>query len=243
MFKRLATYLRGRRRGLRSPPGREALYPITVGGTEREVLHSRFNTAWPGELGIDPGVIVDLGAYDGGDAYRFAKAFPNARVISAEADPERHEIVRKTLSETRVELFNVAVCDRDGPVEWYPATVEGERHAQGSIYRHSAAYKERFPNVEQTETPTTVAGMRFSTLCERAGIDAIDLLHMDIEGAEYTVLDTLDGRRPKLIYLECRDSFFVGNRGGRAIETLLDELGYDAILQLSADRLYHHRTG
>lgn len=230
--------MRGRRYGLRSRPLREAPFEIELGGGETaRLVHSAFNPDWLGELGIVPEVIVDLGSFDGGDAARFKRAFPQARIITVEADPDRFAGMRARLAGQDIEPLNFAACASDEEIDWFAATIAGETHAQGSIYRHTDAYKKKFPFVEQA-APVKVPGRRFDSFAREAGLTRIDLLHMDIEGAEHTVLETLGDLRPRLIYMEWREGFFQGRAAGRQTEALLASTGYRLILQQKADRLY-----
>jgi len=88
------------------------------------------------------------------------------------------------------------------------------------------------------QTATQVEGRRFDTLCAQLGITAIDLLHMDIEGAEAAVLSSLGSVRPTLIYMEFSKGYFAGAPDGRETHRRLTELGYRMVLDLSSDRLY-----
>ena len=205
---------------------------MAAGGTRR-LYHSRFNPAWFEELGIVPSVIVDLGSFDGGDAFRFSRAFPDCRVVTVEADPQRFALVSGNLAGERVEVLNYAACATDGP------TIGGEVFGQGSIYAHTDTYRSRFSHVTQQAT-TQVEGRRFETLCAGLGITAVDLLHMDIEGAEAAVLSSLGAIRPTLVYMEFSEGFFAGAPDGRATHRRLEELGYRMVLDLSSDRLYLH---
>ena len=241
MLSKIIARLNMWRSGMRSAPLRERMYPIRVNGEELSVQHSKFNLNWIEELGIVPEVIVELGAFDGGDAYRFKKRFPNARMITVEADPDRIETVKRALDGSGVEIHNFAACDQDGPVDWFAAQVDGNTNAQGSMYRHTQAYQERFPFVSQADKPIQVDGKRFESFCRDAMVDQIDLLHMDIEGAELAVLRSLGDVRPKLIYLEWRENSFVGHEGGESAAALLDRQGYRMVGDLGDDRLYRHR--
>lgn len=238
MLAKLTSRLRMRLSGLKSPPLRERPYDISVGGSVHSVQHSRFNMNWLSEAGITPRVLIDLGAFDGGDAWRMKNTFPTARVVTVEADPDRIDIVRATLQDSDVEIHNFAACDQDGPVEWFTATIDGDTNAQGSMYRHSDAYQKRFTFVKQAETPITVDGKRFDTFCAEAGLSDIDLLHMDIEGAELSVLRSMGAIRPTLIFLEWREDAFKGHDGTASAQTLLDQMGYRLLGNLGNDRLY-----
>src|ERR1700745_3134158 len=162
--------------------------------------------AWLDELRISPKIIFDIGAYDGGDSIRFKYRFPDARVVAFEADPDRYRIVAENVAPFKVECINAAACDRDAPVPWYPshdarsaAEVAG---SQGSMYRHSPAYAQRFGFVQQSALPTSVEGVRIDTFCRRAGIAEIDVAHIDVEGAEHEVGAGFGAILPNLIYAE-----------------------------------------
>jgi FkbM family methyltransferase len=238
MIKRALAHMRGRTYGLKSKDIRERPYEIIVNGQAKTLFHSAFNTDWLPELGITPDTIVDLGSFDGGDAYRFKATFPDARVITVEADPTRHAIVSENLSGQEIEIANHAACGTDGDIDWYPAAIDGQADAQGSIFKHTEAYQKKFSQVEQAKTPDKVAGKRFDTFAKEANIETVSLLHMDIEGAEHSVLQTLGPVRPRLIYLEWREGFFQGKACGPETEAMLADMGYKLILQKTADRLY-----
>jgi len=239
MLKRLLAAIRGRLYGLRSKDIRERPFTITVNGAEKEIFHSAFNTNWLAELNINPKTIIDLGSFDGGDAYRFKEAFPSARVITVEADPSRYDIVKENLAGQNIEIVNYAACSTDGDIDWYVSTIDGEPNAQGSIFKHADAYRKKFPMVEQAKEPCKVPGRRFDTIAKELSAVEIDLLHMDIEGAEHNVLQTLGHIRPRLIYMEWREGFFQGKACGPETEALLDSMNYKLILQKTADRLYY----
>ena len=237
-LQRLIASVRGRLYGLKSKSIRELPFDALLNGEFKQLVHSGFNTDWLVELGIKPRVIVDLGSFDGGDAYRFKKTFPSARVVTVEADPTRYKIVKDTLMGEDIETFNYAACAIDAEIDWYTSTIDGEINAQGSIYQHSEAYKKKFPTVKQTSEPCKVLGRRFDTFAKEQEINQIDLLHMDIEGAEHNVLQTLGDARPKLIYLEWRAGFFQGKACGPDSEALLKSMNYKLILKKTADRMY-----
>ena len=219
----------------------EAPYTTTVGNRAVTVFHSSFNIKWLRQAGISPKVIMDLGSYDGGDALRMAQEFPDCRVITVEADPARHEIVKNNISGSSVILEHYAVCENDGPVSWFPATLGGAVDAQGSLYRHTDHYQAIFPNVQQREQAEVVHGIRLDSLCRMHGITEIDLLHMDIEGAENAALHSLGAVRPKIIFAEMCEDRFIDGPSVDETHTFLLEIGYELVANLGSDRLYFHK--
>jgi FkbM family methyltransferase len=216
------------------------LLPTTL--EERRLYQSRFNMAWIDELRLSPKVVLDVGAYDGGDSIRFKYRFPDARVIAFEADPERYAVVAGNVEPFGIACVNAAVCDRDGPVPWYKAYdghAEGRTGAQGSMYRHSPQYERRYDFVRQSPTPTAVDGLRIDTFCRKSAIDDIDVLHIDAEGAEYEVIAGLGALLPKMIYVEAVPfDAWVGARQSRELHVRVSCMGYLLAAELINDRLY-----
>ena len=233
--------LRLLRWGITATPLREGEYDTDIEGTPIRLSHSGFNTKWLAQLNIEPKVVLELGSFDGGDALRFARAFPKARIVTVEADPVRVGVVSKNLANTHAEVANNAVCLKDGPIDWYTSKIDGKVDGQGSLYQHSDEYKEKFPHIEQTTESVTVDGLRFDRLCELNNIDEIDFMHMDIEGAEFDALSSMGNIRPKLIFMEMLPNYFEKVKGGKAIEKLLASFGYTLVARLSQDRLYIHK--
>ena len=225
---------------VRAPALQETLHQQEIDGVTRQLASSRFNIAWLAEYGIQPSLIIDAGSYDGGDALRFAAAFPQSRVIAIEADADRFAIVRSTLRATRIEVHNVAANDRDGPVDWYPAKIDGRPSAQGSIYRQSDALDQAFPFVRQAQQSMTVSGRRLDSLCRELAIEHVDLLHMDIQGAEHAALMGLGTMRPKMIFLETQNDkkAWIGSASSVATRNLLRQMGYRMAADFRSDRLY-----
>jgi FkbM family methyltransferase len=118
------------------------------------------------------GVIVDVGAGIGTDTLAFAKAVgPSGRVLAIEAHPETFARLQKNCS---VHGFAQVTCVQ--------AAVVGE---PGTVYietREEHVSNRILLRGETTALP--VPGVTLDSLCARFGIDEIDLLKMNIEGAE-----------------------------------------------------------
>ena len=227
--------LRLLRWGITATPLREGEYDTEIEGTLIRLSHSGFNIKWLEQLNIVPKVVLELGSFDGGDALRFARAFPNARIVAVEADPVRVEVVIKNIAHTHAEVVNNAVCLKDGPIDWYTSKIDGKVDGQGSLYQHSDEYKEKFPHIIQNDKCVRVNGLSFENLCDANN------MHMDIEGAEYDALLSMGRHRPKLIFMEMLPNYFEKVKGGKVIEKLLESFGYTLVARLSQDRLYIHK--
>ena len=146
--------------------------------------------------------IVDLGANIGLSALFFMKKYPDARIIAVEPDAVNFEIMKRNLEDysSQVTLLNAAIWPSDGEV----SLVEHDESNEGL-----GAWGYR------TETLTegaegSVSAISIPTLMKQSSINYIDILKVDIEGAEYELFEKgyeswLD--KVGLIIIETHDRF------------------------------------
>ncbi len=198
----------------------------------RRLCSSGFNPRWFKELHLaPPTVIFDVGSFDGADALRFKRAFPKATVVSVEADPLRASAIRTNLAGEDVVMIEAAVTDRVGEIGLHHA---GDRSEQGS--RCASIYQ--WPKKPLQEL-VTVKATTIGSICEMLALKGIDLLHMDIEGAELLAIKGLGTIRPKLIWAEIWDGW-VGAPGSQRTHEAIITLSYRQVTASKADRLYIH---
>lgn len=112
-------------------------------------------------------VVVDLGAHKGEFSSEVAASF-GCKCHSVEALPALYS---KISDEPLVQKYNFAMAGSDGPAELFVSN-----NLEGSTIAGNA--------VNGSDSSLTVDGVTLQTFMARAGIDAIDLLKIDIEGAE-----------------------------------------------------------
>jgi FkbM family methyltransferase len=139
-------------------------------------------------------LILDCGSNIGMSILFFKKLYPEARIIGFEPDPLTYERLRSNVEQNGlrdVALNNCALTDRDGSVEFYR-----EKDIIGGGRRMSVR-RERNDG-ERIVVPTR----RLSSFIS----EEIDMLKLDVEGAETSVLQDLaeTGRLPMIrqIHLE-----------------------------------------
>jgi FkbM family methyltransferase len=119
-------------------------------------------------------VIVDLGANIGMSAAFFSERYGNARVIALEPDPDVAELASQNLARFKLaEVRGVAVGCRSGVVRFY--------RTPGQSWGGSF-----FPKDWARNTAIDVPAVTLDSLIEELG--HIDILKLDIEGAETEVL-------------------------------------------------------
>jgi FkbM family methyltransferase len=147
-------------------------------------------------------LIVDCGANIGLSVVYFKELAPNARIVAFEPDPDVFDLLAKNItgrSLTDVEILNRAVWTDDSML-----TFEVEGALGGKVGRSEAVARK---SIE-------VRGQRLRDLLDQE----VDFLKLDIEGAEYSVLE------------DCRDklenvrNLFVEFHGNTNEPQQLDEI-------------------
>lgn len=179
---------------------REPIYLRPGSEDVRTVINNVIREEW-GKLprSVQPAVVVDAGAYIGDTAAYFATRFPTARVLALEPHPVSGEMARRNLSlyGDQVTFAGLALWSKNGVVE--------------------------FGGVE------TRAGVGLGNLSVRAvsvdglltefGLESIDLLKMDVEGAEVEIF-----KSPNLAWLNAVERILLEVHGEGAECTCLSVL-------------------
>ena len=135
-----------------------------------------------GEYEIDlpqpPRVILDAGANIGMASIFFARRYPQARIIAVEAEQSNFEIlVRNVAPYPQVTPIRAALWNRDTEIRLrYP-------------YAKSGAVDKSAFLVEETSDGTPVRAVTLSSLLAELKIDVLDLVKIDIEGAEFELFE------------------------------------------------------
>ncbi len=166
-------------------------------------------------LGPDS-VVVDLGASSGGFAHAVAE-LTGCRCHCVEAAPDNVLVIEQT---DRISRHHYAIGGIDGPVTVHVA--DEEFHWVGTEAIAGAG--------EAIEVP----GVTLPTLLTELGLCDVDLLKVDIEGAEIAMFDAAPDdvlRRMRQISIEFHD--FIDPRQGPDVARIikrLEGLGFDAVV-------------
>lgn len=144
----------------------------------------------------DVEVIFDIGSCHALESVEFAKRFNNARVFTFEANPVSYEVCLENVKDySSITVINEAVNDYDGLCKFYPidkdktiTTWEDGNQGASSLYVANGNYDhiEKYVQYE-IEIPCT----RLDTFCKKNGVDKIDIIWMDLQGAELKALQSL----------------------------------------------------
>lgn len=163
----------------------------------------------------EPLVICDIGACEGEDSVRYARAYPRARVFAFEPLPANQALVRANFARhavTNAELVPLALSDRAGESTFHvssgrpPDLFAGENWNYGNKSSSLLAPAQAGPMhgwIEFKEAITVPTGT-LDVFCVQRGLDHIDFIQMDVQGAEQLVLAGATAMLPHItaIWLE-----------------------------------------
>jgi len=139
----------------------------------------------------EDGVFIDVGAHIGVHSFRIARLFPKVKVVSIEPNPMAFEALIlgiKVNDLHNVNALNLALSDIDGEVTLHVKLI----NAASSIIESQSSFKS-----------IKVNAIRLDTLIETLKLNRVDVIKVDVEGAELEVLrgaiNTLKNYKPKII--------------------------------------------
>ena len=147
-------------------------------------------------------VIFDVGAYIGETARKYREIFPGSVVYCFEPFPDSFQKIQQLSNDKLIKPYQIAFSDTVGTKKlnintdlscnsFFPIAKQGKRY-----------YPKSSENVETVEVSTTT----IDNFCEKENIQHIDILKLDVEGAEILTLkgacDKLSKQEISLIYTE-----------------------------------------
>jgi FkbM family methyltransferase len=127
--------------------------------------------------GLDLSTVIDLGANAGLASVWFLNAFPRAKIVSVEANPANYPSLEANLHPygNRAILIQGAVWSRQTSLVLVPGRDEGDAHVREAVPADDSSDLRPSGVIEGWDMPALMA---------RGGFTSVDLLKMDIEGAE-----------------------------------------------------------
>ena len=157
-------------------------------------------------------VILDVGARNCTETLDFHRAFPNATIYAFECNPATLPLCRRAVEgKSEIHLIEKAITDHDGKVTFFPIdqekTVTGQLDGNpgaSSLFRASPDY----PEEKYVQREIVVEATTLKTFLVQNGIGAIDLLWMDIQGAELLAFRGMQERVTDLKLIHVEVEFF-----------------------------------
>lgn len=178
-------------------------------------------------------VVVEAGAFDGVDTLRFAARWPEGTVHAFEPVPELMVRVReKTKDSPNVRLHELALVG-EASVDHVTLHVSatGEPNASSSILE-PGDHLSVFPEVDLAGS-VTVPATTLDAWAESQGVTGVDLLWLDLQGAELIVLgqgkDLL--RSTRVVHLEVsRRPLYEGSATWGEVRAFMKVQGFRQVL-------------
>lgn len=174
-------------------------------------------------------IILDVGALTGQTIDQYHATFPDGHIHSFEPLPDSFQVLEKKYgSQSHVSLHHQALSNTDGELEFYVTQGSG---TQSLLPPTQESVKWSPPGSMNTQKTITVPSSTLDTFCRKQQMDHIDILKMDVQGAEKMILEgaanLLQEKKIGLIYTEV---LFVPLYEGQAyfhdIVSLLEGYGY-----------------
>jgi FkbM family methyltransferase len=134
-------------------------------------------------------IIFDVGSRDCQQSIEFYNNFPNAMIYAFECNPNTLDICRKNIEnyKDRITLIEGAVCDYDGEITFYPinqkkttTSWEDGNPGASSLFKSNGTYA--YEHYVQDEIKTKAH--RLDTVMKLHNIPTVDIIWMDLQGAE-----------------------------------------------------------
>ena len=147
-----------------------------------------------------PLVVLDIGACEGEESIRYARAFPRARIFAFEPLPANQELIRVNLArhslEGRVELVPLALADETGESTFHVSSGRPREEFSGPDWNYGNKSSSLLPPASASamhgwiefKESITVRTDTLARFCASRGLSRIDFVHLDVQGAELRVL-------------------------------------------------------
>jgi FkbM family methyltransferase len=171
---------------------------------------------------VEPEIIVDLGSNAGFSVLFFKSVYPSARIVAVEPHAGTFQRLRLNTSHLDgVDLVNAAVTDHNGEV-----TLFSGRESWAAALMPSA----------DRRAETVIRAVTLQRIIDELDLPRIDLLKMDIEGAEHQVLASSASvlRRTESLIFEYHQE-----HSGETLWSLLDQLSGFRLVRFKGDSRQH----
>lgn len=146
-------------------------------------------------------IIVEAGAHIGQDTIEMAQMWPEAKIYAFEPVPSLFEQLKEnTKNFPNIKCVQKALSDKNGFTEMYVS--EGNINGSSSIFKPKE-HLEIDPTIK-FPYKIIIETIRLEDWAKSENLDYIDFLWLDLQGAEYTVLNSCENilKNVKAIHLE-----------------------------------------
>ena len=185
-------------------------------------------------------VIFDIGGCNFHDSIYLKRNFPHAEIYSFEPSLENLNAYRNQAEANGILVVPVAVSNKNDVTTFYNSPTH---NGSGSTLKPKVK-KETSEGINHNGLLYNLEGyevqiVRLDTFCELNNIKNIDYLHIDVQGAEQLVIDSLGKLRPYFIFAEtCEFEVYESGITIKEFDFNMDNLGYEIVNRFRDDTLY-----
>lgn len=149
----------------------------------------------------DINYILDLGCRDGSEAIQFSNAFPNAKIISVEANPNQIETIKSNIRDyPNIQIFNFGASNKEEELDF---NISSTVNVGNSSFLKKTGDYDHHENMAFHD-PIKVKTKRLDNFLKELQIPQVDILWMDIQGFEGKAMEGLGEyvKKIKILYSE-----------------------------------------
>lgn len=194
--------------------------------------------------------IIELGGREGHDAI-VLRNFYGATVHTFECNPDILPRCRALLSgKSDITLVESAAWDEDKPIPFYPVVETIDNHKRIDNPGASSCFLARSDYLQlYKQKQATVPALRLDSYCKSKGIEQIDLLCVDIQGAALKALLGLGAmlQKTRFIIAELESKpIYIGQNLFDEVDQFLQSQGFKQIAKVYrdawfSDYMYQHK--
>jgi FkbM family methyltransferase len=204
-----------------------------------------------------PLVIFDIGSCEGEDSIRYSRLFSNARIYAFEPLPHNLEMIKFQIEKynaKNVSFFQIALGDEIGEADFFISSGQQDKtvpkedwdfgNKSSSLLAPHENIKQIFPWLEFSEK-IKVPVNTLENFCAQHGVQKIDFIHLDVQGAELKVLlgagDNI--KKINVVWMEVENiPLYEGQPLKQDVENFMRKHGFvkvvDAVSDQAGDQLY-----
>lgn len=176
--------------------------------------------------------IIECGARDCLDTLQLLEYYRPDDIFAFECNPESIPICEKNIQDTKIQLIKLAVCDTCGMVDFYPTDMEASNDK--NIGASSLLFHR--DQDQYIQKKVLVQGITLKAFMGLPGFTKIDLLCMDLQGAEYNAIIGLAERYKDVRYIISEvnyKSFYHNDMLAKDFEIMLKWRGFSKAAEVS----------
>lgn len=182
--------------------------------------------------------VFDVGAHHGQTALNFGGRFPKATIYSFEPFPESYEVLQsKCAGHKNIQIYDFGFSDRNCVRELHSNLASATNSLLSTDSEGANTWGE---NLLDTKDKLELSFKTVDSFIEESGILKIDILKLDVQGAEYLVLEgalgALKNELIDVVYTEViTQPTYVGQKRFDEVLRFFYDLGFDLLFIYDLD--------